>query len=36
MSLFGCTPAEIANINLNLGDKKWESLLMQSIKNQTI
>jgi len=32
MSLFNNTPAEVANINLNLGNKKWENLLMQSIK----
>lgn len=31
-SLFGKTPAEIANINLGLGDKKWENLLKQSLK----
>lgn len=34
MSLFGDTPADHALINLNLGDKKWENLLMQSIKNK--
>jgi len=32
MSLFGYTPAELAMVNLNLGDKKWENLLMQSLK----
>jgi len=32
-SLFGNTPAEIANIDLKLGNKKWENLLSQSIKN---
>jgi len=31
-SLNGYTPAEVANIYLNLGDKKWEKLLMQSIR----
>jgi len=31
-SLFGNTPAEIANINLNLGFNKWEKLLKQSVK----
>jgi len=33
-SLFGCTPAEVAGIDLKLSNKKWEKLLMQSIKNQ--
>jgi len=33
MSVSCYTPAEMANINLNLGDKKWENLLNQSIKN---
>ena len=32
-SLFAFTPAEIANIDLNLGHKKWEKLLIQSVKN---
>ena len=32
MSLFGDTPASYALIDLNLGNKKWENLLMQSIK----
>ncbi len=32
MSLLGHTPAEASDINLNLGDKKWENLLMQSMK----
>ena len=32
-SLFDKTPAEIANINLGLKDKKWENLLFQSIFN---
>jgi transposase InsO family protein len=31
-SLQGYTPAEIADINL--GDKKWENLLINSVKNQ--
>ena len=35
-SLFGSTPAEIAGINLNLKNKKWENLLMQSIKYNNI
>jgi len=33
-SLFGRTPAEVADLKLNLGIKKWENLLIQSIKNQ--
>ena len=32
-SLFGYTPAEIANINLELGNNKWENLLYQSMDN---
>lgn len=32
MSLCDCTPAEIADIDLNLGSRKWEKLLMQSMK----
>lgn len=32
MSLFDSTPAEIAGIDLNLGNNKWEKLLMQSVK----
>ena len=32
MSLFDDTPAEIAGIDLRLGNNKWENLLMQSIK----
>ncbi|MCJ7570710.1 MAG: hypothetical protein MUO82_02370 [Candidatus Thermoplasmatota archaeon] len=32
MSLFGCTPAEMAGINLKLGNDKWENPLMQSMK----
>ena len=35
-SLFGSTPAEIADVNLNLGKNKWENLLMQSIKYNNI
>ena len=31
-SLNGYTPAHFANIYLNLGDKKWEKLLSQSMK----
>jgi len=30
--LNGYTPAHFSNIYLDLGDKKWENLLMQSIK----
>jgi len=33
-SLFGKTPAEIANVDLNLGNNKWENLILQSIKNE--
>lgn len=32
-SLYGLTPAESANINLDLGKNKWENLLQQSIAN---
>jgi len=32
MSLFGCTPAEVAGIDLGLKNNKWENLLMQSVK----
>ncbi len=32
--LNGYTPAHFANIYLNLGDKKWENLLKNSIENQ--
>lgn len=32
-SLYNKTPAEIANMNLGLGDNKWENLLMSSVKN---
>lgn len=32
--LNGYTPAHFANIYLGLGDKKWEKLLLQSMKNQ--
>ena len=31
--LNGYTPAHFANIYLGLNDKKWENLLMQSVKN---
>jgi len=31
-SLYGSTPAEVANINLNLGNKKWENLMLKSVK----
>jgi len=31
-SLFGRTPAEVANLDLNLGKNKWENLLVQSVR----
>jgi len=31
-SLYGLTPAEVANVNLNLGNKKWENLLHKAIR----
>ena len=34
MSLYGVTPAEVAGVDLNLGDKKWEKLLLQSVKSK--
>jgi len=34
MSLSDSTPADIANIGLNLGEQKWKNLLLQAIKNQ--
>jgi len=33
-SLFGNTPAEIANINLSLGNNRWDNLLKQSVKTK--
>ena len=33
MSLYGCTPAKMAGIDLNLKNNKWENLLIQSVKN---
>lgn len=33
-SLNGYTPAHFANIYLNLGDKKWDNLLLHSVKNE--
>jgi len=33
MALDGKTPSEMTGIDLNLGDKKWENLLMEAIKN---
>lgn len=33
-SLFGKTPAQIVGIDLELKDKKWKNLLLQSIKYQ--
>lgn len=35
-SLNGYTPAHFANIYLDLGDKKWENLLLQAIKSQNM
>ena len=32
MALNGVTPAEKSCIDLNLGEKKWEKLLMQAIR----
>lgn len=32
MSLFDNTPAEMAGVDLKLGNRKWENLLMQSLK----
>jgi transposase-like protein len=32
MSLYNNTPAEFAGVDLNLGNNKWENLLMQSLK----
>jgi hypothetical protein len=34
--LDGKTPAEYSKINLNLGKKKWEKLLMTAVENQKI
>jgi len=31
MALNGLTPAEVANINLQLGQNRWESLIRQSV-----
>ena len=31
MSLCDCTPAEVAGVDLHLGSRKWENLLMQSV-----
>jgi hypothetical protein len=33
MSLLDNTPAETAGIDLGLGNRKWENLLMKSVKN---
>ncbi len=33
-ALEGKTPAEVAGLNLGLGEQKWENLLRQSIKAQ--
>jgi hypothetical protein len=34
MALNGKTPAEMAGINLQLGQNKWESLIRQSSKHK--
>jgi len=34
MALNGLTPAEVANINLELGQNRWESLIRQSSKHK--
>ena len=34
MSLFNHTPAEISGVDLHLGNRKWENLLIQSVKNK--
>jgi len=34
--LNGKTPAEVANINLNLGQNKWPSLIKQSVQDREI
>jgi putative transposase len=31
-SLYGHTPAEVANVNLKLGNRKWETLLIKAVK----
>lgn len=31
-ALYGVTPAKIAGVKLDLREKKWENLLMQSLK----
>lgn len=33
MALNGMTPAEMANINLELGRNRWKNLIKQSVKN---
>jgi hypothetical protein len=35
-ALNGLTPAEMANLNLNLGQNKWLSLIQQSVLDQQI
>jgi len=34
-SLYGKTPAKYASIDLELGDHKWENLLVKSVKEKT-
>ncbi len=34
MALGGKTPAEMAGLDLNLGEKKWENLLRQSLRTE--
>lgn len=33
-SLYGLTPAEVAGVDFNLGNKKWENLLLKSVRNK--
>lgn len=33
-SLYGNTPAELACVDLKLGNEKWENLLLQSVRNK--
>ena len=34
MALNGLTPAEVANVNLELGQNRWESLIRRSATNK--
>ena len=34
MSLYGDTPAQLAGIDLNLDNQKWEKLLVQPLKDK--